>query len=55
MPNSLNYDIRYTFSKRLRKILLNPFAGAVMSTIYDDKKDGDGFLYVSYSGENTFG
>lgn len=26
-----------------------------MSTIYDDKKDGDGFLYVTYSGENTFG
>ncbi|KAL6130686.1 hypothetical protein ACLB2K_069065 [Fragaria x ananassa] len=32
-----------------------PPTGAVMSTIYDDKKDGDGFLYVSYSGENTFG
>ena len=26
-----------------------------MSTIYDDKKDEDGFLYVTYNGENTFG
>lgn len=26
-----------------------------MSTIYDEKKDEDGFLYVTYSGENTFG
>ncbi|CAA6656126.1 unnamed protein product [Spirodela intermedia] len=30
-------------------------AGAIMSTIYDEKKDEDGFLYVTYSGENTFG
>lgn len=30
-------------------------AGALMSTIYDEKKDEDGFLYVTYSGENTFG
>lgn len=26
-----------------------------MSTIYDQYKDDDGFLYVVYSGENTFG
>jgi hypothetical protein len=27
-----------------------------VSSIYDDdKKDEDGFLYVTYSGENTFG
>ena len=30
-------------------------AGAIMSTMYDEKKDEDGFLYVTYSGENTFG
>lgn len=30
-------------------------AGAIMSAIYDEKKDEDGFLYVTYSGENTFG
>ncbi|EYU24740.1 hypothetical protein MIMGU_mgv1a018425mg [Erythranthe guttata] len=32
-----------------------PPTGAIMSSIYDDKKDEDGFLYVTYSGENTFG
>lgn len=26
-----------------------------MSGVYDEKKDEDGFLYVTYSGENTFG
>lgn len=26
-----------------------------MSQIYDEQKDEDGFLYVQYSGENTFG
>ncbi|KVH95513.1 Autophagy protein Atg8 ubiquitin-like protein [Cynara cardunculus var. scolymus] len=29
--------------------------GAIMSAIYEEKKDEDGFLYVTYSGENTFG
>lgn len=28
---------------------------ALMSSIYEDHKDDDGFLYVTYSGENTFG
>ncbi|KAK3039463.1 hypothetical protein RJ639_028045 [Escallonia herrerae] len=32
-----------------------PPTGAIMSGIYDEKKDEDGFLYVTYSGENTFG
>lgn len=32
-----------------------PPTGAIMSAIYDEKKDVDGFLYVTYSGENTFG
>ncbi|KAF3677024.1 Autophagy-related protein 8C [Capsicum annuum] len=32
-----------------------PPTGAIMSAIYDEKKDEDGFLYVTYSGENTFG
>lgn len=26
-----------------------------MSDIYEDHKDEDGFLYITYSGENTFG
>lgn len=32
-----------------------PPTAALMSAIYDDHKDADGFLYVTYSGENTFG
>ncbi|KAL9285094.1 hypothetical protein ACSQ67_024533 [Phaseolus vulgaris] len=32
-----------------------PPTGAIMSAIYNEKKDEDGFLYVTYSGENTFG
>lgn len=26
-----------------------------MGAIYEEHKDGDGFLYIAYSGENTFG
>lgn len=26
-----------------------------MSNIYEEQKDADGFLYITYSGENTFG
>jgi GABA(A) receptor-associated protein len=26
-----------------------------MSSVYEDHKDEDGFLYITYSGENTFG
>ncbi|PNH07290.1 Autophagy-related protein 8d [Tetrabaena socialis] len=32
-----------------------PPTAALMSSIYEDHKDEDGFLYISYSGENTFG
>lgn len=32
-----------------------PPTSALVSTIYNDYKDEDGFLYVEYSGENTFG
>lgn len=32
-----------------------PPTGALMSSIYNQYKDDDGFLYVLYSGENTFG
>mmetsp|Transcript_137 Transcript_137/g.232 ORF Transcript_137/g.232 Transcript_137/m.232 type:complete len:117 (-) Transcript_137:307-657(-) len=32
-----------------------PPTGAVMSQIYKEHKDEDGFLYVTYSGESTFG
>lgn len=26
-----------------------------MGQLYEDQKDEDGFLYIAYSGENTFG
>ncbi|KAH0892024.1 hypothetical protein Bca4012_004932 [Brassica carinata] len=32
-----------------------PPTAAIMSAIYEEHKDEDGFLYMSYSGENTFG
>ncbi|KAI5656776.1 hypothetical protein M9H77_25569 [Catharanthus roseus] len=32
-----------------------PATAALMSAIYEENKDEDGFLYMSYSGENTFG
>lgn len=30
-------------------------AAGLMSDIYEDHKDQDGFLYITYSGESTFG
>eukprot|EP01104_Vermistella_antarctica_P002763 TRINITY_DN12982_c0_g1_i1.p1 TRINITY_DN12982_c0_g1~~TRINITY_DN12982_c0_g1_i1.p1 ORF type:complete len:120 (-),score=37.37 TRINITY_DN12982_c0_g1_i1:220-579(-) len=32
-----------------------PPTAALMSHIYERYKDPDGFLYITYSGENTFG
>ncbi|KAI4371139.1 hypothetical protein MLD38_019405 [Melastoma candidum] len=32
-----------------------PPTGALMSAIYEENKDEDGFLYMTYSGENSFG
>ena len=29
--------------------------GSMMSEVYHSNKDKDGFLYITYSGENTFG
>ena len=28
---------------------------SLIAEIYENEKDNDGFLYVTYSGENTFG
>lgn len=32
-----------------------PAGSALVSQIYQEHKDEDGFLYLKYSGENTFG
>ena len=32
-----------------------PATSALMSAIYDEKKNEDGFLYITYAAENTFG
>jgi len=32
-----------------------PQKSHLMSALYEDAKDDDGFLYVSYAGENVFG
>ena len=32
-----------------------PLTSSAMSLIYEDYKDEDGFLHITYSGENTFG
>ncbi|KAL6195061.1 hypothetical protein ACLB2K_030683 [Fragaria x ananassa] len=34
---------------------LLPPQAALMSSIYEQNKDEDGFLYMTYSGENVFG
>ena len=31
------------------------WTSSTMGTIYNEHKDADGFLYIAYSGENTFG
>ena len=32
-----------------------PMQSSLMSSVYDQSKDKDGFLYIKYAGENTFG
>lgn len=32
-----------------------PPNASLMSTVYEEQKDEDGFLYIQYSGESTFG
>jgi len=40
---------------RLLSLCVWPTAAALVSQIYARFKDEDGFLYIVYSGENTFG
>lgn len=66
VPNDLTVgQFVYVIRKRIKLpsekaifIFVNetlPPTAALMSSIYQEHKDKDGFLYVSYSGENTFG
>jgi len=32
-----------------------PSTSQLMSTVFEEARDEDGFLYVKYSGESTFG
>ncbi|GAB2241700.1 hypothetical protein Droror1_Dr00018475 [Drosera rotundifolia] len=66
VPTDLNVgQFVYVVRKRIKlssekaififvKNILPPTA-AMMSAIYEEHKDEDGFLYMTYSGENTFG
>ncbi|GAB2214136.1 hypothetical protein Drorol1_Dr00018475 [Drosera rotundifolia] len=66
VPTDLNVgQFVYVVRKRIKlssekaififvKNILPPTA-AMMSAIYEEHKDKDGFLYMTYSGENTFG
>ena len=66
VPNDLTVgQFTYVIRKRIHvnpekalfifvKNVLPPNA-ALISDVYSDHKDDDGFLYMTYSGENTFG
>jgi len=56
----------YVIRKRLRTMTaekalfvfvgdIMPPTGENMAILYENNKDEDGFLYITYSGENTFG
>lgn len=47
--NSDMFDLYWTGSFVCKSL------AALMSTVYEEQKDEDGFLYVQYSGESTFG
>ena len=50
MPN----DFFFTFIAMILCTKSLVVAAALMSAIYEENKDQDGFLYMTYSGENTF-
>lgn len=52
--NSQNRVLSFV-NERLSDISLFFVPAAMLSAIYEENKDEDGFLYMTYSGENTFG
>ena len=61
MLNQLLYVIRKRIKVNSEKSLFLfcngkiPPGSTFMSILYDENKDEDGFLYITYTGENTFG
>ena len=49
MASVLDSYVQYYMS------VLSVYSSASMGQIYEDHHDEDGFLYIAYSGENTFG
>ena len=50
--------MKAALSSRMEPILTKCYAffnSSTMGAIYEEHKDEDGFLYIAYSGENTFG
>lgn len=50
-PASALALLSFSSSHHLQK----PITAALMADVYDEHKDVDGFLYMTFSGENTFG
>jgi len=66
VPNELTVgQFMYVIRKRIKLepekaifLFINnnsPANASLLSAIYDEYKDEDGFLYITYSSENTFG
>ncbi|KAG6532030.1 hypothetical protein ZIOFF_005868 [Zingiber officinale] len=55
--HAIRKRIKLTAEKAIFVFIDNtlPSTAATLSVIYKEHKDEDGFLYMTYSGENTFG
>jgi len=45
----------YLLNTRWYKLMMIVLNSASVGEVYEEHRDEDGFLYVQYSGENTFG
>jgi GABA(A) receptor-associated protein len=66
VPNDLTVgQFQFVIRKRIKLdsqkalfIFINgklPITSELLKNVYEKEKDDDGFLYVGYAGENTFG
>ena len=46
---------KYSVGRNVSAKYAPPLLSAAMGQVYEEHKDDDGFLYIAYSGENTFG